>query len=124
MGALRKLGLTCNFDNDAAESVNARLKDLFVSGLAKKEITHYLLQQQALTIINVVTLATSFESADKTTELISHGTSKSEVNVVKFSARNKKLKENSKVTKKKPWVEYPECNIVVRKIIPKNNASK
>ena len=95
MGALRKMALTCNFANDAAEPNSARLRDQFVCGLAKRDMQQFLLQQQQLTVDNVVNLATSFESAEKTTEMINQQFSvKTDVNKVGTSVvKNDKRKK-------------------------------
>lgn len=108
MAELRKSALNCNFEKDAIEPLNARLRDQFVCGLAKMEMKQYLLQQEKLTVENVVNLATSFEAAENTTELLSQSsTTKFEVNSVT---------KNKYSTNKKPWDKqllerktYPEC---------------
>lgn len=73
MLALRKLALTCNFGADGANALNNRLRDQFVCGLGNKDMQKFLLTQAELTLNNVVTFATSFESAERTTELFSQG---------------------------------------------------
>lgn len=76
MVALRKIALTCNFANDAvnnADPTSARLRDQFVCGMASADMQKYLLQQPALTVDNVVTLAQSFERAEATSTYLTSG---------------------------------------------------
>lgn len=70
MAALRKLALTCNFQQDSTSPLNGRLRDQFVCGLSNADIQKYLLQQQELTVDNVVTFAGSFEAAEKTSVML------------------------------------------------------
>lgn len=97
MVALRKIALSCNFGRDGANNAdptNARLRDQFVCGLRDQKMQQYLLQQAALTIDNCVTLAQSFESAVKTTDLLSRNgvgskpdSKPSDVNVMKTGSK-------------------------------------